>query len=168
MPSNRGPAPVKLYRKDDAEVLTLGPITCYVFEDGSHTDNRVGAVLLMIPPGVSGPPMHWHRFHDELFFVTKVSPGDLMVVPPRAIHTFENASKTEEAELYMTATPGYYIDCESGTTKFMTVQVRKAKMTADFRMLAQGTEDDVKLDEADQMYLMAQFGTFPPDIPSEP
>lgn len=71
MPPNRGPAPVKLYRKDDAEVLTLGPITCYVFEDGSHTDNRVGAVLLMIPPGASGPPMHWHRFHDELFFVTK-------------------------------------------------------------------------------------------------
>lgn len=71
MPPNRGPAPVKLYRKDDAEVLILGPITCYVFEDGSHTDNRVGAVLLMIPPGVSGPPMHWHRFHDELFFVTK-------------------------------------------------------------------------------------------------
>lgn len=90
-----------------------------------------------------------------------------MVVPPRAIHTFENASKTEDAELYMTATPGYYIDCESGT-KFMAVQVRKAKMIADFRMLAQGTEDDVKLDEADQMYLMAQFGTFPPDISSEP
>lgn len=38
-----------------------------------------------------------------------------MVVPPRAIHTFENASKTEEAELYMTSTPGYYIDCEFGT-----------------------------------------------------
>lgn len=35
-------------------------------------------------------------------------------------------------------------------------------------MLAQGTENDVKLDEADTMYLMAQFGTFPPDIPSEP
>lgn len=96
-----------------------------------------------------------------------VSPGDLMVVPPRAIHTFENASKTEEAELYMTATPGYYIDCESGT-KFVTLRVGKANMIADFRMLAQGTEDDAKLDEADQMYLMAQFGTFPPDIPSEP
>ncbi|KAL1867266.1 hypothetical protein Daus18300_006385 [Diaporthe australafricana] len=161
MPSNRGPAPVKLYKKEDAEVLVLGPITCYIFEDGSHTDNRIGAVLLMIPPGTSGPPMHWHRFHDELFFVTKgtvrftvpdgsmdVSPGDLMVVPPRAIHTFENASSTEEAELYMTATPGHYIDY--------------------FRMLAQETENGMKLDEADDMYMMAQFGTFPPDIPSEP
>ena len=90
-----------------------------------------------------------------------------MVVPPRAIHTFENASATEEAELYMTATPGYYIDCKSGT-KPTAMEVMKAEMTADFRMLAQGTENDVKLDEADTMYLMAQFGTFPPDIPSEP
>ena len=28
-----------------------------------------------------------------------------MVVPPRAIHTFKNASDTEEAEFFMTATP---------------------------------------------------------------
>lgn len=35
-------------------------------------------------------------------------------------------------------------------------------------MLGQATENDEKLDEADQFYLMAQFGTFPPDIPSEP
>jgi hypothetical protein len=93
MPPNRGPAPVKLFRKDDAEVLTLGPITCYVFEDGSNTDNRVGAVLLMIPPGAKGPPMHWHRFHDELFFVTKgaVTPDAPvnMVVRNRAVTEIE-------------------------------------------------------------------------------
>lgn len=53
----------------------------------------------------------WGRRH-KLLTQFLVSPGDLMVVPPRAIHTFENASGTEEAELYMTATPGYYIDCE--------------------------------------------------------
>ena len=32
--------------------------------------------------------------------------GELMVVPPRAIHTFKNASDTEDAEFFMTATPG--------------------------------------------------------------
>jgi quercetin dioxygenase-like cupin family protein len=32
--------------------------------------------------------------------------GDLIVVPPRAIHTFKNASETEDAEFFMTATPG--------------------------------------------------------------
>jgi uncharacterized cupin superfamily protein len=46
-------------------------MTITVFEDGSLTENRVSAVLLEVPAGKSGPPMHWHRFHDELFFVTK-------------------------------------------------------------------------------------------------
>lgn len=59
---------------------------------------------------------------------TLVSPGDLMVVPPRAIHTFENASKTEEAELYMTATPGHYIDCES-CPKTMAAYVGRLKLS---------------------------------------
>lgn len=34
--------------------------------------------------------------------------GSMMVVPPRAAHSFSNPSKTEEAEVYMTATPGMY------------------------------------------------------------
>jgi hypothetical protein len=34
------------------------------------------------------------------------SAGDLMTVPPGAIHTFKNASETEDCECYMTATPG--------------------------------------------------------------
>ena len=32
--------------------------------------------------------------------------GDLMTVPPGAVHTFKNASETEDCECYMTATPG--------------------------------------------------------------
>ncbi|RKU48620.1 hypothetical protein DL546_008861 [Coniochaeta pulveracea] len=115
----RGPVPVKHCKKEDAETIKIGPMTCWVFEDGSNTDNRVGCVTISLPGGASGPPMHWHRFHDECFLVTKgtvrfVTPdgnldaaqGELMVVPPRAIHTFENASATEEAEFFMTATPG--------------------------------------------------------------
>lgn len=34
--------------------------------------------------------------------------GSLMVAPPRASHSFENVSETEEAEIYMTATPGKF------------------------------------------------------------
>jgi quercetin dioxygenase-like cupin family protein len=67
----RGPVNVKLYKKDTAETLRVGPLTIRVLEDGSLTENRVSGVLLEIPAGKSGPPMHWHRFHDELFFVTK-------------------------------------------------------------------------------------------------
>ena len=36
------------------------------------------------------------------------SAGDLMTVPPGAVHTFKNASETEDCECYMTATPGRY------------------------------------------------------------
>lgn len=68
---NRGPVPVKLCKKETAEVIQLGPMKCYVFEDGSSTDNRVGCVTIALPKGTSGPPMHWHRFHDECFLVTK-------------------------------------------------------------------------------------------------
>lgn len=67
----RGPVPVRHYKKETAEVIKLGPLLCYVFEDGSNTDNRVGAVTIELPKGTRGPPMHWHRFHDECFLVTK-------------------------------------------------------------------------------------------------
>ena len=67
----RGPVSVKHYKKETAEVIKLGPLLCYIFEDGSNTDNRVGCVTIELPKGASGPPMHWHRFHDECFLVTK-------------------------------------------------------------------------------------------------
>ena len=67
----RGPVPVNLATRQAAEVLKVGPMTIRVYEDGSRTGDRISAILLEIPPGVSGPPMHWHRFHDELFFVVK-------------------------------------------------------------------------------------------------
>ncbi|KAH7367582.1 RmlC-like cupin domain-containing protein [Plectosphaerella cucumerina] len=157
----RGPVPVHNYSKATAEVVPIGPMTGYVFEDGTNTDNRIGCATLEIPPGVSGPPMHWHRFHDECFLITKgtvrfttpegsrdLAAGELMVVPPRAVHTFSNASETEPAEFFMTSTPGYYIDY--------------------FRMLGQVAKDKKKLTPAETGHLMALFGTFPPEVDSEP
>ncbi|EXF82023.1 hypothetical protein CaCOL14_000145 [Colletotrichum acutatum] len=157
----RGPVPVKLYTKENSECLKLGPMTIYIFEDGSNTDNRVGCMTLELPPATSGPPMHWHRFHDECFFVTKgtirfstpegnvdAEEGQLMVVPPRAIHTFSNPSETDPAEFFMTSTPGYYMDY--------------------FRMMAKGVEEGKKLSRDETQHLMALFGTFPPDVESEP
>jgi len=162
MPANRGPVPVKLYKRDASETLSVGAMTIHIFEDGSLTENRVSAVLLCVPAGRSGPPMHWHRFHDELFFVTKgtlrfvtpdgdvdASAGDLMTVPPRAVHTFKNPSETEDCECLMTATPGHYVDY--------------------FRMLSNATaEGTKKIEPGVAQHLMALFGTFPPDVESEP
>ncbi|KAK1832373.1 hypothetical protein QBC39DRAFT_348505 [Podospora conica] len=157
----RGPVAVKLYKKEETETLHVGPMIIRIYEDGSLTENRVSGVLLQVPAGKSGPPMHWHRFHDELFLVTKgtmrfVTPegdidakaGDLMTVPPGAVHTFKNASDTEDCECYMTATPGHYVDY--------------------FRMLAKATEEGKDLTPNDSQHLMALFGTFPPGVESEP
>lgn len=35
--------------------------------------------------------------------------GNVMIVPPKAIHTFSNPSDTEDAEIYMTSTPGEWV-----------------------------------------------------------
>ncbi|KAM0816991.1 putative Cupin type-2 domain-containing protein [Seiridium cardinale] len=157
----RGPVSVLHQTRENSEKVQVGPTTIYIFEDGTNTDNRIGCMLLELPAGASGPPMHWHRFHDECFFVTKgkvafvtpdgevvVGVGELMTVPPRAIHTFKNASSSEPAEFFMTATPGYYMDY--------------------FRTMSRVTTSGQKLTPEQTQHIMELFGTFPPDVESEP
>ncbi|KAK7935630.1 cupin domain-containing protein [Apiospora marii] len=157
----RGPVPVNHCTRANSERVVVGPTTIYIYEDGSRTDSRIGCMVLELPAGASGPPMHWHRFHDECFFVTKgsvvfVTPdgdvvcgtGEMVTVPPRAVHTFKNASETEDAEFFMTATPGYYMDY--------------------FRTMSKVTTEGKKLTPEQTQHIMELFGTFPPDVESEP
>ena len=114
---------IKLVRPSEGEILKVGPLTLRVQEDGTHTglDNRIAAVTITIPPNTAGPPQHWHEMHDETFLVTKgtvrfstdkehtdAKVGDYVVVPPRSHHTFGNVSD-EEAEMFCTLTPSFYI-----------------------------------------------------------
>ncbi|KAL0941881.1 uncharacterized protein CTRU02_204644 [Colletotrichum truncatum] len=175
----RGPVPVRLCKKEDSEVVKLGPMTIYIFEDGSNTDNRIGCMTLELPPGTSGPPMHWHRFHDECFLVTKgtvrfttpeghvdAEEGQLMVVPPRAIHTFSNPSDSVPAEFFMTSTP------EKGIIWIVSTKTAGVMSSytdwIDFRMMGKMVEEGKKLTREDTQHLMSLFGTFPPDVESEP
>jgi mannose-6-phosphate isomerase-like protein (cupin superfamily) len=135
--SSRIPGPTNIavfHRSDDLETLQLGPISIRVLEDGSRTENRLGVVTLGLAPFSTGPPQHWHEMHDETFLVTKgrvrfttttyaeeeglekgvmreidVGVGGLVVVPPRARHTFSNPF-AEEAELFNTFSPGFYVN----------------------------------------------------------
>ncbi|MCJ1337489.1 hypothetical protein MMC09_002771 [Bachmanniomyces sp. S44760] len=91
-------------------------------EDGSHTDNRLGAVELTVPRHTTGPPAHWHEMHDESFLVTHgtirfhspgkpdvdAKAGDYVVVPTRAPHTFSNPFG-EEGRFFNTFTPAFYV-----------------------------------------------------------
>ena len=65
-PPTKSDAPyenVSVVRKDgpDVEQIHIGPIRLDVLEDGRNTDNRLGAVNLILPPGAKGPPEHWHQ-----------------------------------------------------------------------------------------------------------
>jgi mannose-6-phosphate isomerase-like protein (cupin superfamily) len=147
------PAKVTLVQQETAEVIRIGPLTIRVIEDGSNTDNRIGAISLTIPPCTPGPPQHWHRMHDETFLITKgrvrfttgsvdhdTKVGDYVVVPPKAVHTFSNPFD-EEGELYNSFTPAYYVDY--------------------LRMLSKRFQEKGMLSEEEQREVMAQFATFP-------
>ncbi|KAI5367835.1 Putative rmlC-like cupin domain superfamily, rmlC-like jelly roll protein [Septoria linicola] len=141
------------------ETFKLGPITCRVLEDGSHTDNRIGVAELTMPPKTPGPPPHWHEMHDETFYITKGSvrfhvpdtteegkdkkiidakTGDYVVVPIRAPHTFSNPND-EEAKIFFTSTPSFYINY--------------------FKLLGQLAKPDQPVPAEVNMQAMAMFAT---------
>ena len=113
---------VHLVAADSGELLTIGPTRIFVLEDGSRSDNRIGAVASILPGGVSGPPQHRHLMHDETFLVTSgtlrfllgdtyrdAKADDYVVVPVGAPHTFVNVSDTP-VEFFSTFTPAYYVN----------------------------------------------------------
>lgn len=147
---------VAVVKEHTGEVLKVGPLTIYVLEDGRNTDNRIGAVSLIIPPRTPGPPQHWHRMHDETFLITRgkvrfttgkehhdAKAGDYVVVPvgKHAVHAFSNPFD-EEAEFFNSFTPAWYVDY--------------------LRLLAKISQKG-KMSEEEQREAMAQFATFPPD-----
>jgi len=153
-------ANAKLVANSTGETLRMGPIKMRILEDGSNTDNRLGAISLTIPAHTFGLPQHWHRMHDETFLVTKgtvrfttgkkdvdTKVGDYVVVPPRAVHTFSNPFD-EDAEFFNTFSPAYYVDYLRLTAKAIA---------------AKGGP----LSEKESRDIMAQFATFPPEGPEE-
>ncbi|KAI0124006.1 RmlC-like cupin domain-containing protein [Xylariales sp. AK1849] len=136
------------------ETFKLGPVTCRIMEDGSNTDNRIGAASFTVPPRTSGPPAHWHEMHDETFLVTSgtvrfhapggktidAGAGDYVVVPTRAPHTFENPGD-QEAVFFNTFTPAYYVNY--------------------FKLLATMVREGEKINAEVTMEAMARYATLP-------
>lgn len=104
------------------EVIPLGSMAVRILEDGSLTDNRIGAVIVTLPPQTNPIPQHLHRMHDETFLVTQgtvrfavkgeehdVRVGEYVVVPTSAPHTFSNPFD-EPAAFFNTFTPAYYVN----------------------------------------------------------
>jgi mannose-6-phosphate isomerase-like protein (cupin superfamily) len=113
---------ISLVETAAGEVLHVGPISIRVLEDGSLTDNRLGAVEVSVPAYNAQTPLHVHRMHDETFLVLRgklrfstgeghrdAGVGELMVVPVDAPHTFSNPFD-EPAVFFNTFTPAYYVN----------------------------------------------------------
>src|SRR5271156_2024371 len=62
-------ADINLVSASAAEIIRVGGITMRVLEDGSRTDNRIGAFEITVPPRTPGPPRHAHHMHDETFLI---------------------------------------------------------------------------------------------------
>ncbi len=113
---------VRVVSKDEGEAFHIGPIRVRILEDGSRTDNRLGAVEITVLPHTDQTPHHLHRMHDETFLVIRgrlrfttgeshrdVDAGGYVVVPVGARHTFSNPFE-ETAVFFNSFTPGYYVD----------------------------------------------------------
>ncbi|KAI6249502.1 hypothetical protein HI914_02741 [Erysiphe necator] len=163
----------------DLEIINVGPATIQILEDGSHTDNRFGAVSVTLAPNTPGPIPMWHRMNDTTFYITKgrlrffisssapssclntsciseskerpfriVKAGDYIVVPPCAIHNFDNPFD-EEAAFLNTFTPAYYIDA-------IRLIAKKTQKAVD--------EGRFPLDPEEQLEVMRRWATFPPPV----
>lgn len=112
--------PISVVDLSSAETIR-GPITIRILESGTNTDHRLGLVQISMPAGMTGPPQHIHRRHDETFYVVSghprfisgdkgvdAHPGTLVTVPLDTPHTFANPG-AEPVEMLCTVTPDLYI-----------------------------------------------------------
>lgn len=79
-----------------------------LFKAYSHqTTNGWGMFDYLLPANMPGPPPHYHKLMEEVFFVTEgtlrlmagektvdATTGSLVVIPPGTVHTFAN--KTDQ------------------------------------------------------------------------
>lgn len=94
--------------------------------NASDTSGSWSLLDYSVPPGYSGPPPHWHKETTEMFFVlegnlsvhlndttTVLTPGDLVLAPPGAVHAFANPG-AEPARFLIQVWPGgfenYFLD----------------------------------------------------------
>ncbi|KAI9047277.1 hypothetical protein LZ554_008728 [Drepanopeziza brunnea f. sp. 'monogermtubi'] len=161
------------------EVLQMGPVTIRILEDGRNTDNRIGSMVLTIQPRTPGPPIHWHRMHDETFLITS---GRVRFTTIKAATA--NSSAPGGPELKSDESLREDLDAKAGD--YVVVPTRSIHTFSNpwdeeasffntftpayyvdyLRMLAKAINEaqsgGKKLTEDEQREVMAQFATFEP------
>jgi quercetin dioxygenase-like cupin family protein len=88
-----------------------------VLRNGANTAGAAFEIEAVLPPGLHGPPAHWHRRGTETFTVLDgelrvrvgrdrrvVGPGETVSVPPGITHAFANPAD-RPARIRMVETP---------------------------------------------------------------
>lgn len=106
----------------EGRVIRLGPTRVVVKEDGSATRGTLAVAEAFMPPGGPGPRPHYHRAHEEGFYVLegeaefvvggetrRVGPGGWALVPIGVVHHFRQVGDAP-ARMLWTFTPRTYLD----------------------------------------------------------
>lgn len=101
-----------------AEMVGGAPVTGRLYADSSATGGALSCQRIMLAGGASGAAPHHHTRSSELFYVVSgaaellagdrvisAHQGDLIVVPPGAVHAFA-AAPASDADLLIMITPG--------------------------------------------------------------
>ncbi|AXB41116.1 cupin domain-containing protein [Amycolatopsis albispora] len=108
-----------IFRATTAELVTLpGGGAFHLLADASHTGDALGVNRLVLGVGATGAKTHHHAKSTEMFYVldgeldfvlgdehTRVTRGDVVVVPPGLPHAF-GAAPGHAADLLAVLTPG--------------------------------------------------------------
>jgi mannose-6-phosphate isomerase-like protein (cupin superfamily) len=109
---------VVVVREADAEIIAPGQVVGRLYADSSATGGALSTQRITMSEGANGATPHYHTTSSELFYVIDgvaeilagervltAGRGDLVVVPPHAVHAFA-AAKGSEADLLIIITPG--------------------------------------------------------------
>jgi uncharacterized protein (TIGR03086 family) len=109
---------VAIARGETAETLSYGPDSVRLLLDADATGGAISAHHVRLTEGALGANPHRHTIYSEAFYVvdgsldvlageelTRVTAGDLAVVPPGVVHAF-GASAGCDAEALVFITPG--------------------------------------------------------------
>lgn len=103
---------------DDAEVIGGGAVSGRLYADSNSTGGALTSQRITLLAGAAGATPHHHTGSSELFYVLSgaaemlagdqiltAREGDLVVVPPQAVHAFA-AAPGGDADLLTILTPG--------------------------------------------------------------
>ncbi|HZE82968.1 MAG TPA: cupin domain-containing protein [Puia sp.] len=103
----------------EGETLTLAGNSCVFKVTSAHSNSQLGVYEMILQPQTIGASLHYHRYTDETFIVTRgvltiqlggknteIPAGGVVYVPRYTPHSFSNQSN-EETQLMLVFNPSH-------------------------------------------------------------